>query len=141
MESNLHREKTNDRNAPIPLWVKLVISLQFVLILVLFFFTFELRISPVDIKYSEWIAILLTGVSLLIALLAVFLGVLAFIGWQNFDQRVGRHTQECLEKGFSRDGKLRRHLEESVDAVSYRISMDFGEVDEVDNLENEDDLR
>ena len=116
-------QKTNGISVSItaPRWLVSVIIVQFVVIVVLGFHTFQIRLSPVEMTYEDWVAILLTALGLIISVLAVFLGVLAFIGWQTFDRRVHQRVQECLIEGFGVNGNLRKHLQNAVE----RVSLDF----------------
>lgn len=128
------------QTSKIPTWVKLALGIQAALILVLFGFTFELRLKPVGMSYQDWVAILLTGIAVLMSVLGLFLAVLAFVGWQTFDRRVAQRVAdnlregfqeggylrtflaENLEEGFATQGYLRKHLQEAVEAASYDIA-------------------
>jgi len=126
------------KELPMPNWVKGVLGVQFLVIIFLFIFNIDLRVMPVDMTYSDLVAVLLTGISLLVALLAVFLGVLAFIGWQNFDKRVAQHTEECLNREFSRDGKFYKHLGDIVENLSFSaVSRDYPDLDAGNNDSSE----
>lgn len=112
------------------LMVVLIVT-QFMVILFLGAHSFRLRVQPLDVSYADWIAVILTGVGLIISVLAVFLGVLAFIGWQTFDNRVTQRVNEvlsdgellvdCLEKEWGINGRLRKPLQDAVERVSYDI--------------------
>lgn len=111
-----------------------MIVLQFVVILVLGAHAFRLRVVPVDMSYADWVAVLLTGVGLIISVLAVFLGILAFVGWQTFDRRVAQRVEEvlsdgevlvvCLDKEWGVKGRLRKHLQDAVERASYDVGAD-----------------
>jgi len=49
---------------------------------------------------------MLTAVSLLITVLAVFLAVAGFVGWTTIEQKVHAKTEDFLAKGFERGGRL-----------------------------------
>lgn len=134
------RTSVGPKSAGIPIWLMLLVVAQFLVILILGAHEFHLTVVPLGMSYSDWVAVLLTGVGLIISVLAVFLGVLAFVGWQTFDRRVAQRVEEvlsdgevlvvCLEKEWGVKGRLRRHLQDAVERASYDVG---GERDETDD--------
>jgi hypothetical protein len=63
-------------------------------------------ISSYTLAYADFVSIMLTAVSLLITVLAVFLAVAGFVGWTTIEQKVHAKTEDFLAKGFERGGRL-----------------------------------
>lgn len=124
----------NVQRQGIPRWLIGVVVVQFVVILVLGFHTFPIRLDPVGMKYEDWVSILLTGLGLIISVLGVFLAVLAFVGWQTFDLRVRQRVKEVLVEGFAVGGYLRKPLQDAVERASLDVS--GGQEDAGDKGEN-----
>lgn len=51
-------------------------------------FTSVLNSNKVELSYSDFISIMLTAISVLMTLLALFMAIFAFIGWNSIEQRV-----------------------------------------------------
>ena len=132
-----------------PKWVYWVLGAQTVLTVVSLCFTFELRMKPIEMSYQDWIAVLLTALTVLISVLGVFFAVLAVIGWQTIGRQVDRQvhtrtdaflngrqigdqvakrTESYLEDGFKPKGHLRTTLRDAVEAVSYDLGGDEDDV-------------
>ena len=91
--------------------------------------------SAYTISFADFIAILLSAVTLLITLLGFILALLAYIGWRELNERidnkvVGR-TTEFLEEGFQESGPLHKMFHVNAKRASY------SGVDPI--LDNEDD--
>lgn len=90
--------------------------------------------SSYTLSYADFISIMLTAVSLLMTVLAIFLGVFGFIGWNAIEQKVHTKTEDFLEQGFKRGGRLDRIVNRRVKDAVERVSADtmFDGVQEVD---------
>ncbi|WP_147372857.1 hypothetical protein [Henriciella mobilis] len=119
-------------------WLVAVVCFQTVAILFLAFSSFELRLKPISMTYADWIAILLTAVAVIVTVLALFLGILAFVGWQTFDKRIRQRVVEYIKTGFSRDGDLREELAEAVERASYDIAANGKQQNDNENGEEND---
>ena len=97
--------------------------------------------SSYTLSYADFISIMLTAVSLLMTVLAIFLGVFGFIGWNAIEQRVHTKTEDFLERGFKRGGRLDRIVNRRVKEAVERVSADtiFDGVQEVDSGASVDD--
>ncbi|WP_336545096.1 hypothetical protein [Sphingomonas kyungheensis] len=62
--------------------------------------------SQYTLSYADFISIMLTAVSLLITVLAVFLAVVGFVGWTSIEQKAHLKTEEYLQDGFREGGAL-----------------------------------
>lgn len=95
----------------------------------------HLGTSAYTISFADFVAILLSAVTLLMTLLGFILAVLAYVGWRELNERidnkvVGRAT-EFLEEGFREDGPLHKMFHVNAKRASY------SGVDPI--LDNEDD--
>ena len=52
---------------------------------------------------SAFVSIILTALGVILAALALFIGVLAIIGWTTFESKVKNSSEQFLEKRFSTD--------------------------------------
>lgn len=59
----------------------------------------SLRILPASISYADLVAVLLTGVSAIVAVLAVILAIMAFWGYTQFRKMV-RRAVETITPGY-----------------------------------------
>lgn len=66
--------------------------------------------SSYTLSYADFISILLTAVSLLMTVLAIFLAIAGFLGWTTIEQKVRSKAEDYLAEGFSQDGHLLRML-------------------------------
>jgi hypothetical protein len=64
--------------------------------------------SSYTLSYADFVSIMLTAVSLLITVLAVFLAIAGVIGWNSIEQRVHTKTEDFLSRGFEKGGHLDR---------------------------------
>lgn len=95
-----------------PWWVYYGLVVVTLLLIVATAHLFDIEVRSLSMSYHDLIAVLLTALGVLISVLAVFLAVIAFIGWQNFDRRVSRSANDFLAEGFKPDGALFKDLEE-----------------------------
>lgn len=63
------------------------------------------------ISYSDFISIMLTAISLLMTLLAIFLAVLGVMGWNSIEQRVHQKTEAYLAK---LETEIQRRAEDTI---------------------------
>ena len=73
--------------------------------------------SSYTLSYADFVSIMLTAVSLLITVLAVFLAVAGFVGWTTIEQKVHAKTEDFLAKGFAKGGRLDGMVYERVTAA------------------------
>lgn len=71
-----------------------------------------------NLDYSDFLTVLFTAITLILSMLAVIVGVMAFIGWQGFHSNVQRLTHKFIREGFDEGGELREILREEVDAIA-----------------------
>jgi len=103
--------------------------------------------SSYTLSYADFISIMLTAVSLLMTVLAIFLGVFGFIGWNAIEQKVHSKTEDFLERGFKRGGRLDRIVNRRVRDEIARKSEEYmfdgvqelesGSLTEDDDIEDE----
>jgi hypothetical protein len=67
--------------------------------------------SEYTISYSDFVSIMLTAISLLMTVLAIFLAVLGFIGWTSIEQRVHEKAEAYLA---TLDGAIMKKAEEAI---------------------------
>ncbi len=61
-----------------------------------------LQLLPSDkITSADFISIILTALGVILAALALFIGVLAIIGWATFEDRLKHNSEEFLKRRFS----------------------------------------
>lgn len=76
--------------------------------------------SNYSLSYADFISIMLTAISLLMTVLAIFLGVFGFIGWTSIEQKAHSKTEQFLSSGFADGGRLHRMLFERVEEALRR---------------------
>lgn len=62
--------------------------------------------SSYTLSYADFVSVMLTAVSLLMTVLAIFLAVVGFLGWTTIEQKVHGKTEDFLAKGFAKGGRL-----------------------------------
>lgn len=62
--------------------------------------------SSYTLSYADFVSIMLTAISLLMTVLAIFLAVAGFVGWTTIEQKVHFKTEEYLSDGFEEKGRL-----------------------------------
>ncbi|MBO6764060.1 hypothetical protein [Maricaulis sp.] len=103
------------------------------------FFNSNVARESASINYTDFISILLSAISLLMTLLAFFLAVLGFIGWNALSEKVSSKTEEFLENGFKTGEDLHKLLESKVKEVMYQgVSQVDGDAEE--DVREEDPL-
>ena len=80
--------------------------------LVLRFVHLPKALAADDIKYTDFLSITLTALSLMITLLGLFLAAAGVIGWATLESKLRSHSVEYLTNQLEKDGKLRKDLED-----------------------------
>jgi hypothetical protein len=97
--------------------------------------------SSHTLSYADFISIMLTAISLLMTVLAIFLGVLGFLGWTTIEQKVHDKTEEILGNGFKEGGALKEKVEQAIErnteAIMFRGVQPVGEA----NLDTDEDYK
>ena len=62
--------------------------------------------SSYTVSYADFISILLSAISVLMTLLAMFFAVFGLIGWSAITNRVKSRTEDFLEDGFKEGNTL-----------------------------------
>ena len=73
------------------------------------------------ISYADFISILLTAISLLMTVLAIFLAVAGFVGWTTIEQKVQGKTDDFLAAGFGKGGRFDRIIIETIERRTEEI--------------------
>lgn len=96
--------------------------------------------SSYTLSYADFISIMLTAVSLLMTVLAIFLAVFGFIGWNSIEQKVHSKTEDFLGKGFESGGRLDRMVQKRVIQVIENKTEEimFSGIQEVDEADLRD---
>lgn len=58
------------------------------------------------LSYADFVSIMLTAISVLMTVLAIFLAVAGFVGWTTIEQKVHSKTEEYLARGLEEGGRL-----------------------------------
>jgi len=77
--------------------------------------------SSYTLSYADFVSIMLTAVSLLMTVLAIFLAVFGFLGWSTIEQKVHGKTEDFLAKGFDKGGRLDRIVVEMIERKTEAI--------------------
>ncbi len=67
-----------------------------------------------QIEYSDFIAILLTAVTVVLGALGFVVALLAFVGWNSIQGRVEDQTQHLISKSLQEDGDLKELVKKSL---------------------------
>lgn len=85
------------------------------------------------LEYADFVSIMLTAISLLMTVLAIFLAVIGFLGWTTIEQKVHSKTEDFLAKGFEKGGRLDRvvvdMIERKTEEIMFRGIQPVGEDD------------
>lgn len=85
--------------------------------------------SSYTISYADFISVILTAISLLMTLLAFFIAILAYIGWNSISGKVALDVKSYLSDGFREGQPLHRMLVEYKDKAMFEgvleIDQDF----------------
>lgn len=77
--------------------------------------------SSYTLSYADFVSVMLTAVSLLMTVLAIFLAVVGFVGWTTIEQKVHDKTEDFLVKGFEKGGRLDRVVEDNIERKTEEI--------------------
>ena len=77
--------------------------------------------SSYTLSYADFVSVMLTAVSLLMTVLAIFLAVVGFLGWTTIEQKVHGKTEDFLAKGFEKGGRLDRVVVEMIERKTEEI--------------------
>ena len=80
----------------------------------------HLGVSTYTLSYADFISILLSAISLLMTLLAIFLGVAGVMGWNAISTSIGDRTERFLKEGFAEGEPLHEMLQTQVTNAMYR---------------------
>ncbi|MGO4915693.1 hypothetical protein [Pseudogemmobacter sp. W21_MBD1_M6] len=72
------------------------------------------------INYSDFVSIMLTGVSLILAALGFVMALLAFIGWNSIGDRVSSLAKTFLKDAMEEGGELHNLVKEEAKSIIYR---------------------
>jgi hypothetical protein len=75
--------------------------------------------SSYTLSYADFVSVMLTAISLLLTLLAMFFAVLGVIGWNAISAGVRQRTKDFLEEGFREGNALHQMLRKRVDETMY----------------------
>lgn len=94
--------------------------------------------SDYTLSYADFITIMLTAVSVLMTVLAIFLAVFGFIGWNSIEQKVHAKTEDFLASGFEKGNRLDNMVASKVaEAIEIKtVEMMFNGIE---SLEEADD--
>jgi hypothetical protein len=85
--------------------------------------------SSYTISYADFISVMLTAISLIMALLAFFIAILAYIGWNSINGKVATEVKSILADGFREGQPLHQMFVEQKDRAMFegvmRIDTDF----------------
>lgn len=77
--------------------------------------------SSYTLSYADFVSIMLTAISLLMTVLAIFLAVIGFVGWTTIEQKVQGKTVDFLANGFEKGGRLDRVVVEMIERKTAEI--------------------
>lgn len=67
-----------------------------------------------QIDYADFIALLLTGVTVVLGALGFVVAILAFVGWNSIQGRVEEQTEKLIEESLQEDGELKELVKTSL---------------------------
>lgn len=73
-----------------------------------------------DMRYTDFVSIMLTALSLMITVLGLFAAALGVIGWTTIESKLKAHSVEYFKAQLEKEGPLRRELEELFADIAYR---------------------
>jgi len=85
-----------------------------------------------EIDYSDFVSIMLTGVSIILAALGFVVAILAFIGWNSIGNKVSELATTFLQDAIKEGGELHTLVKDEAKSIIYRgiepINTDYDEV-------------
>ena len=97
------------------------------------------RASPatVNINYVDFVSIMMTSVSLILAALGFVIAILAFIGWNSIGAKVSTSAKEFLKESVKDGGELHKLVRAEAKEIIYRgiepVDTDFEEDEGAEN--------
>lgn len=79
------------------------------------------KAHPDSLSYADFVSILLTAISTLMTVLAIFLAVAGFVGWTTIEQKVHAKTQDFLANGFTKGGPLDQMVTKTIERKTAEI--------------------
>ncbi|MFN7389251.1 hypothetical protein [Brevundimonas sp.] len=81
--------------------------------------------SSYTISYADFISVMLTAISLIMTLLAFFIAILAYIGWNSISGKVASEVKAFLADGFREGQPLHNMLIEQKDKAMFEGVMEI----------------
>jgi len=75
--------------------------------------------SNYTLSYADFISVLLTAISLIMTLLAFFIAILAYIGWNSISGKVASEVSKFLADGFQDGQPLHKMLFDETNRARY----------------------
>ncbi|WP_156143833.1 hypothetical protein [Sphingomonas taxi] len=72
-----------------------------------------------DIKYTDFLSITLTALSLMITVLGIFVAAAGVIGWTTLESKLRLHSVEYFSKQLEKDAPLRKEFEQFFADIAY----------------------
>lgn len=72
-----------------------------------------------DIRYTDFLSITLTALSLMITVLGIFVAVAGVIGWSTVEKRLKSHSTEYFKVQLAKGGDIRQELEQFFAEIAY----------------------
>jgi ABC-type dipeptide/oligopeptide/nickel transport system permease subunit len=82
-------------------------------------FSRNLGVSTNTLSYADFISIMLTACSVLLALVTIILAVLGFLGWNAIANGVRNRTEQFLDQGFQHGSHLYAMVEAKVNEIMF----------------------
>lgn len=87
--------------------------------------------TSVKIDYADLVAVMLTGVSIVLAALGLVVALIAVIGWNSIGDRVSSLATAFLQKSVKEGGELHELVKQEAKSIIYRgidpVDPDFSE--------------
>ncbi|MDO9363159.1 MAG: hypothetical protein Q7T60_09555 [Sphingopyxis sp.] len=75
--------------------------------------------SSLEISYVDFISIMLTSLGIILTALAVFIGILAVLGWNSIEDKLRDHSHDYIRRQLEEGNPLRDDIRRSVREVVY----------------------
>lgn len=75
--------------------------------------------SSFAISYVDFISIMLTSLGIILTALAVFIGILAILGWNSIEDKLRDHSHDYIRRQLEEGNPLRDDIRRSVREVVY----------------------
>lgn len=87
--------------------------------LVLHLFHTPLLPNAEHIKYTDFLSITLTALSLMVTVLGIFVAAAGVIGWTTLESKLQTHSVEYFTKQLEKDAPLRKEFEQFFADIAY----------------------